>query len=362
MIETDEVDIKCRKLIDNFQPFNAALEVTGRCNAQCGYCYILREPPCADLSTEAIFRIIDKIDETGIFFVCITGGEPFIREDILDILSYLIKKDFFRFCILTNGTLLTDEHIDFLVKNKNHVDFLRMSLFSHIDTIHDGYCGVENGLAKSIANAEKLMAGGVKVLGIMNILDINIDSFEQSWHYFSRMGFDMTIGLTKCASQESYETTARPFTSKEFYTRIFSRMDPAMTSSFIESLDRRLSEPEKNPGICSGLSNSISIDYRGNVKPCLTFRNMVIGNALGEKGLLDILRSSEDYRKLRSMNKNNIDKCRECGFINFCDVCLGMLHSLHGKFNENPEQFCNFAHALNDFRIDQCSPNIFQRQ
>jgi radical SAM protein with 4Fe4S-binding SPASM domain len=362
MIQTDEVEAKCTRLIDGFHPFNGIIEVTGRCNARCGYCYIQQEHPARNLSTDEIFRIIDKLDEVGVFFVSVTGGEPFIREDILDILSYLIKKDFFKFCILTNGTLMSDEHIDFLIKNKNYIDFVRMSMFSHIDSVHNDYCGVKNGLAISIANARKLMEGGVRVLGIINILDINIDSFEESWRYFTRMGFDMTIGLTKCASPLSYKTSAQPFTTKEFYTKIFSRMDPAMASSFSESLGQKLAEKERNPGICSGLSNSISIDYRGNVTPCLTFRNLAIGNALGEKSLLDILRSSEDYRALRSMNKNNIDKCRECGFINFCDVCLGMLYSLHGKFNENPEQFCNFAHALNDFRIGQCSPNIFQRQ
>jgi radical SAM additional 4Fe4S-binding domain len=355
MTDPDKIDLKFDRIIRNSHPLSGMLEVTGRCNARCPYCYVLQEHPEKELTTREVFLAIDKLVDAGMLYLGITGGEPFIRNDILDILSYVINKNIFDLTIFTNGTLLTEDHIRFLIDHKRYIFNLRISVFSHIADVHDEYTGVKNGLAAIISNARKLLAGNVNVTAIVNVLDFNKDSFEDTRLYFSAMGLHTDFGFNKIASPSTYASLAKPYISKEFYKNIFSTMGPDASSKFVKILVDKLADKKRPPNFCPGLYNDISIDYRGNITPCLTFRNMVIGSIFDKRGLLDIIRSSEDLRKLRSMTIDDIAECKECEFNSFCKVCPGSHHTIFGGFDHKPEQFCNFAQALNEIRTQVCN-------
>ncbi|MBN1981624.1 MAG: radical SAM protein, partial [Chitinivibrionales bacterium] len=100
-------------------PTTAILEITKRCNASCDYCYI-KDNDSKDLSTAEIKRIIDKLADAGILFLIFTGGDPFIRDDIIDILEYAVSKNFWKMTIMTNGTLINANHISFLKRNSRY--------------------------------------------------------------------------------------------------------------------------------------------------------------------------------------------------------------------------------------------------
>ncbi|GAG17377.1 unnamed protein product, partial [marine sediment metagenome] len=119
----------------------ASIELTSRCNAKCDFCYIV-DKNVRDLPTEKIHEILDKLAEAGIISLTFTGGEPFIREDLLDILSYAVEKKFWKMSIFTNGTLIEDRHIQFLRENVSFFPIVQISLFSHIPRINDGYMKV----------------------------------------------------------------------------------------------------------------------------------------------------------------------------------------------------------------------------
>lgn len=62
-----------------------------------------------------IIRIIDRIYEAGCLWLTFSGGEPFLREDFLDIYTYARKKGFL-ISIFTNATLITPQIVDYLAK------------------------------------------------------------------------------------------------------------------------------------------------------------------------------------------------------------------------------------------------------
>lgn len=77
-------------------PLRVMFELTYRCNFKCKHCYV---PPIyrkkGELATRDIFSIIDQLKDMGCLYLGFTGGEPFVRKDILDILWY-VKKAVFR--------------------------------------------------------------------------------------------------------------------------------------------------------------------------------------------------------------------------------------------------------------------------
>jgi len=89
---------------------------TMACNLSCTGCYAAGYTKDDDLPFETIDRAVSEGKELGMFFVTISGGEPFIRDDLLDI--YAKHNDVF-FLIYTNGCFLEPRLADKLGKLGN---------------------------------------------------------------------------------------------------------------------------------------------------------------------------------------------------------------------------------------------------
>ena len=78
------------------------------CNLRCKHCLVSAGEGNKDsLSATDIMRIVDEAKSLGVRRFYFTGGEPFLRHDILALVNYITKDR--ELVILTNGTLLTKE-------------------------------------------------------------------------------------------------------------------------------------------------------------------------------------------------------------------------------------------------------------
>lgn len=90
-------------------PFDVQLALTYRCNLRCLHCYCQGiSAHKEELKTREVVRILDELHRAGCFWLVLTGGEPFLREDFLDIYSYAKKKGFL-VTIFTNAVLLNQD-------------------------------------------------------------------------------------------------------------------------------------------------------------------------------------------------------------------------------------------------------------
>lgn len=109
-----------QKNLDNFRgklhesawkkgfPLRVMFELTYSCNFSCRHCYVPESfKKDNELRTEEVFAVLDQLKETGCFYLGFTGGEPFVRKDILDILWYA-KRLGFEIIIYSNGSLIDD--------------------------------------------------------------------------------------------------------------------------------------------------------------------------------------------------------------------------------------------------------------
>jgi len=100
-----------------FPPTHLAISPTTRCNLRCDGCWAGMYAQVPDMEMDLLERILfEARDEMGIHFFTITGGEPFIRKDLLDL--YEEFSDCF-FNIYTNGVLITDKVIQRMAKLGN---------------------------------------------------------------------------------------------------------------------------------------------------------------------------------------------------------------------------------------------------
>ncbi|MBW1936813.1 MAG: radical SAM protein, partial [Deltaproteobacteria bacterium] len=85
------------------QPFFFVISPSMKCNLRCLGCYAGNYHRKDRLSYEIIDRIFEDAKTMGIYFVTVSGGEPFFREDILDL--FASHNDMY-FQVFTNGTLI----------------------------------------------------------------------------------------------------------------------------------------------------------------------------------------------------------------------------------------------------------------
>ncbi len=165
------------------------LAVTDRCNLRCNYC--MPSEGIDFVKNDKLFTIaeLSRLSEIlvrqGIDKIRITGGEPFVRKDLMVLLRHLSQlKGLTDISITTNATLI-GEHIDELktlgIRNVNvSLDAINRETFERI-TRRDQYDTVHNNLIRLISEGFNVRINFI-VLENQNIQDI-IPILELMKHY-----------------------------------------------------------------------------------------------------------------------------------------------------------------------------------
>lgn len=102
------------------RPFlNFRISVTQRCNLECPYCHREGQPTSGnEMMPSEIARLARVASELGASNIKLTGGEPLIRKDIVEIVRLLNEiRTIKEISMVTNGTLLTSSLASSLRKN-----------------------------------------------------------------------------------------------------------------------------------------------------------------------------------------------------------------------------------------------------
>jgi len=94
----------------------ALVQITERCDLHCAHCFVSATREGNDLPVEAIRDIvIPRLKRCRVTRVTLTGGEPFVHDGILEICDAVVRAGL-SIGVCTNGTSVTDEQIDHLVR------------------------------------------------------------------------------------------------------------------------------------------------------------------------------------------------------------------------------------------------------
>lgn len=134
----------------------ASVIVTYRCNARCHMCNIWEHPtsPANEISPQ----VLEKLPQLA--FCNITGGEPFAREDIEDVVAVIGKKAR-RTVISTNG-YFTEKILSMAEKNPGIG--IRISL-EGLPSVNDGLRGLKGGFDRGLRTLLELHRMGMKDIG-----------------------------------------------------------------------------------------------------------------------------------------------------------------------------------------------------
>ncbi|MDD5108759.1 MAG: radical SAM protein [Candidatus Omnitrophica bacterium] len=224
-----------------FAPLRIQLEVTGMCNLRCEFCCQDQDYKCGkeELTLSEIKSVIDQVPRFTL--LTFSGGEPLLRKDIKEIISYALERK--HFCnISTNGVLLNNEIIELLVRK----GFLAISVsLDGMGEIHDKLRGVPQTFSKvknnliALSRSKKEQKKKFPLLDIKTIItDKNIDELVKLYSFCESISADFfTLSLLKINQAQFNPSSLKDNIEDEFFYRRGSRVN-LETSRLISALEQ----------------------------------------------------------------------------------------------------------------------------
>ena len=248
-------------------------DITAHCNLRCVHCYNADEKPDdRDLSTEQVKRTLDELSEAGVQTLTFSGGEPFIRKDFVDLVTYAAGLGFGYVSVATNGTLLDRDTARQL---KHPKLYIQVSIDGDVAEIHDRMRGVAGCFDEAVRGLQALLAEGVQTKVCTTATLLNVDRVPEIIQLMKDLGVTnhRVQGVTPAGrgKKNAAEIMLPPGRMKRLMEYLISRnMDP-------QGLSFTLGTPPDQPvdfsgsGVCSAGNSYCSITSDGYVVPCTYF-------------------------------------------------------------------------------------------
>ncbi len=336
------------------RPYVVSWNLTYRCNLACEHCYLDAGPgkvltPAfndrSELPTEQCFRVIDQIAAFAPECVTIlTGGEPLLRRDIVEIIRYGAAKGLW-IVVGTNGVKITENLAQILLAEG--VRGLALSLDALDAGRHDGFRRVQGAWENTVEGAKILTRVGLPFIvqttvGAHNRQELAaIAAFAHDelgakvWNlYFlvpSGRGsfvsdlapaeYDLVLGeLAEIQRSWASKMLVNAKCAPHFIRTLLTQDAPA---PFPKSFGG-------GAGGCPAGTHYLGIRPNGDVTPC-PYLPLFAGNltASGEMGLREIWDASDLFVQLRRRDHLG-GRCGPCELNNLCGGCRARAYGMTG--------------------------------
>jgi MoaA/NifB/PqqE/SkfB family radical SAM enzyme len=255
------------------------------CNQKCVHCYAAGQTLSdeAELTTEEWKKILDSCRSAGIPQVTFTGGEPTMREDLFELISYA---RWFISRLNTNGIRLTEEYCRKL--HEAELDSVQVTFYSADPAVHNRLVGAPR-YEETLAGIKNAVAEGLSVSINTPLCTLNRD-YNKTLHLLHELGviYVTCSGLITTGSATQPESEALQLRSEELEEILRNAvsychengMEIAFTSPgwLDEQVFEELNIPSPSCGAC--LSN-MAVTPGGNVVPCQSWLDdQPLGNML----------------------------------------------------------------------------------
>lgn len=325
-----------RRYLSGGRLYAAHLDLTYRCHLKCRHCYV--EGRHADeMATTHWLSLLSELAEMGVFRLLFSGGEVFLRRDLLTLLE-AARSHRFAFNIKTSGAPADEALLRRVAAlEPGTVD---ISFYSHSSNVHDAVTGVAGSFESSLRAALILQGLGIRVRAVATLL-----------RGYSEDAAALTAGLKKAGVEH---VTANMFEESMCVAGDRSHLDPpedalvAQWRPYAESLRSRRNFPDPKQAddlLCKGLAAGVYIGPDGTVYPCVRLP-IAAGNVL-KSSMARIWETSEVLQRTRALRWGDLSECMECPKNRFCYFCPGAAFEAAGEMTRLSGKLCEIADCVN---------------
>jgi len=272
------------------------ISVTQRCNLNCLYCHREgQERSLKEISPEQIEKIVRTGKSLGITKLKITGGEPLLRGDILEIVESS-SRYVDEVSMTTNGTFLEELAADLKSRGLRRVNV-------SIDSLNPEHYKLARGkdcLSKVLAGVERAISVGLNPVKLNTVIlrGVNEEDIQDLLHYACRKGAVLQlIELTANKQDMQSPLYNRYHVDLSPFEEAFQRIALSWATNSMHSRKRYVLQanggkvevevvrPMNNSEFCKNC-NRIRVTSDGKLKPCLLTNEGEV-DVFGEQGFLE---------------------------------------------------------------------------
>lgn len=366
---------KIYECIDNSEgflatPWNVSWQVCAECNLRCKHCFFEGKEELynknLDLSTEKMLSLVDELaEDCSVVNLTITGGEPFLRKDIFEIIEKIKSKNIVLW-LQTNATLITEEKAKKLSEILNlDLDCVQISLDGACEDFHNQIRG-NNAFARTIQGIKNLTKYSIPIAVNTTVLSTNLKeliSIYKTCMDLNVRKFSITRFIPSNDSQrdlipntddvlevlsELIKLESENRNKFRFDIGALKFYDLVSKSQYREIVDEYLKEKKiKPPVLCENVSchlhNILYINCDGAVSFCFAANDKdgIMGN-VKEESLIDIWKKRDKNLFFKPRLISNMI-CKRCKYFAFCKGgCMASANAYYKNPNY-PDGLCRFA-------------------
>lgn len=361
--ETSE-NCETRVFPESFDPYleSITIDITSQCNLRCRHCYVgdfLGAGKGSDLTTEQWKRVIDDIAAMNVRSIGITGGEPTVREDICELVDYVLSKNIPVASFFTNGLIVDDAWVEYL-SNLRYPTNIYTSLDGHTPELHTIIRQREDAFERAVESIKKLCKAGMRVNINTSVNSANLKQLPEMYEFVKGLGtYRWRLAVPKplgrfpeCRDELLPEWQQLQDVFMEIIDRNLSEiheMDGELQAPMkleiellfrTEMVSRQINEFDKDTLVCLYHRDRCAIKANGDVLSCAYFDDKPLGNVT-EMPLPEIWTSAE-MRDFKKIKVKDIPACSDCEYLRICGSgCRAIAYSNTGSMYREDEYACS---------------------
>ena len=327
-------------------PVAGNFELTPRCNFNCKMCYVhLTEEEQRrrgkELTAEQWLSIGESACRAGLVFLLLTGGEPTLRPDFMEILSGL-KRMGLLISVNSNGFLLRGELLERIVRDPPHR--FNISLYGISNETYEALCGIP-AYDIVLRNIRALREAGIDVRLNLTLTPENMTDREEIAAAAKELGAHLQMATYLFPP---VRVTGKPDFAQRLPAETAGKMEARRLRELLSeeeflNLRTRLvlpAEQEDDCRYCRSGRSSFWLTWDGKLLPC----------GMLPEPAADVLRLGfpEAWRRVRETIRTlqYPKACRECGYRELCHICLAKCYCETLAFDKAPNYACRMTKAI----------------
>lgn len=351
------IDYMFWKSTNSGVPLSGNFELTARCNLDCKMCYIHKRANDTavrkkELTTQQWISLAKQAQAKGMLLLLLTGGEPFLRADFKEIYTACRKLGLL-ISINSNGTLITDEMVEFLKKDPPLR--INITLYGASRETYEALCGDASAYDRARHAILALKEAGIRVklnysATPQNLQDASaIYAFAKEQQLLIQAATYMFPPVRACeqgscsiqrltpqeAGKARWDYDCYRFSEEERKVRI----KDLLAGKAIDDPDKECQELPTERIRCRAGSTTFWITYEGQMRPCGMMQVPSVNTVeAGFDAAWEQIRQEREKIMIPA-------KCTACQWKNACEFCPATCYAENGVFEKSPEYICEKTKA-----------------
>ncbi len=329
------------------------IHTNNSCNLQCGHCLVSSGPEGSPgISGAQLIDAIRQARELGAKRYFFTGGEPFIRKDLFELVDAVMSDPEADLAILTNGLLLNDNQIKRLCSYDAERLVIQVSLDGSTPERNDPIRG-EGSFLKITNGIRRAVEAGLRPSITTSITRENAGDISNITRLAADLGVSNHHLLWLHRRGRALESESAGPENEELIRvvreAIRTGSELSVTIDNFESHKTRLRYPAgTRRDLAAAGVRSLCIYSDGSVYPSASMANVpeLLCGTIEKQSLEEILRESGVVKEFRELSVIDKEQCRECP-LKF--ICGGgdMEHSyFYGGSPLADDPYCSLYQSL----------------